>query len=44
VRDLMRHPRITTQTVWAALCIYLLIGLASTSAHLLVASVQPGWT
>jgi hypothetical protein len=42
VRDLVRHPAITLQTVWAALCLYLLIGLAFAFTHLLVDRVAPG--
>jgi hypothetical protein len=42
VRDLVRHPAISLQTVWAALCLYLLIGLAFAFAHLLVDRLAPG--
>jgi hypothetical protein len=42
VRDIVRHPAITLQTVWAALCLYLLIGLAFAFTHLLVDRVVPG--
>jgi hypothetical protein len=42
VRDLVRHRAITLQSVWAALCLYLLIGLAFAFVHLLVERVAPG--
>jgi hypothetical protein len=42
VGDLARHRSITLQTVWAALCVYLLLGLAFASVHLLIGVVQAG--
>jgi hypothetical protein len=42
VRDLVRHRLVTLQTVWAALCVYLLLGLAFASVHLLIDGAQPG--
>jgi hypothetical protein len=42
VGDLARHRNITLQTVWAALCIYLLLGLAFASVHLLIDVAQAG--
>ncbi|MPZ74774.1 MAG: hypothetical protein GEU74_16430 [Nitriliruptorales bacterium] len=36
VRDVLAHPAISLQTVWAALCVYLLIGLAFAVIHLLI--------
>jgi hypothetical protein len=42
VRDLARHRLVTLQTVWAALCVYLLLGLAFASVHLLIDAAGPG--
>jgi hypothetical protein len=42
VGDLVRHRLVTLQTVWAALCVYLLLGLAFASLHLLIDGAQPG--
>jgi hypothetical protein len=43
VRDLaLRHFTIDLQTVWAALCLYLLLGLAFASIHLMVDRAAPG--
>jgi hypothetical protein len=43
VRDLTtRQVRIDLQTVWAALCLYLLLGLAFASLHLVIDRVAPG--
>jgi len=37
-----KHKRITPNTIYAALCVYLLIGLAYTYAYLIVEIVNPG--
>ena len=43
VRDVvLRHPTISLQTVWAALCLYLLLGLAFASLHLMIERAAPG--
>jgi hypothetical protein len=43
VRDVvLRHPTISLQTVWAALCLYLLLGLAFSALHLMIERAAPG--
>jgi hypothetical protein len=43
VQDLARRqPTINLQTVWAALCVYLLLGLAFASVHLVMERAVPG--